>query len=82
MTQVKGNFTAWHDYAVDWAPDHVTFYVDGNQVLQTSNPAAIPKTPMHLCIQEDVGPIAGDLPAPDPGQGPVTMHVAWSKTYS
>lgn len=82
-TKIPGDFTQWHNYAVEWEPDHVTMYVDGKPVFTTVNAAAIPRTPMHLCIQQDVGPLPGWLPAPDMSTPTaVTMHVAWVKAYA
>jgi len=82
-TMISGDFTQWHDYAVEWEPDHVTVYVDGEPVFTTVNAAAIPRTPMHLCIQQDVGPLPGGLPPPDASTpAAVTMHVAWVRAYA
>jgi hypothetical protein len=82
-TTISGDFTRWHTYAVDWAPDHLTVYVDGEEVYRATDPAMIPRTPMHLCLQQDVGPLTTALPAPDPTDTRVlTMHVDWVRAYA
>ena len=43
--------TQWHAWAVEWTPDHVRGYVDGNQWFEVVR--HVPTTPMHLCIQLD-----------------------------
>ena len=64
-TDQSGDFSQWHDYAVEWEPDHITGWIDGQQVFHTVNPAEIPHNAMHLAIQMDVGPIPDWIPAPD-----------------
>jgi hypothetical protein len=82
-TSVAGDFTEWHVFGVDWAPDRLVVYVDGEEVFRTTDPAAIPRTPMHLCLQQDVGPLTTSLPAPDPSDTRLlTMHVDWVRWYA
>jgi hypothetical protein len=76
---VTGDFTQWHVFAVEWLPDRVTTYVDGRKVLEVTDPAIIPDTPMHLTLQLDQGPVANWLPAPDAGDA--RMQVDWVKVY-
>jgi beta-glucanase (GH16 family) len=73
------NVNAYHDYAVDWEPQQLTFYVDGRSVWTTTQ--HIPTIPMGLGI---AGFVAANN---DPwfGGGPngttpstVAMHVAWA----
>ena len=49
-TKVAGDFTQWHNYAVEWMPDHVAGFVDGQEVFRTTerqpDPAA-PDAPDH-----------------------------------
>lgn len=81
-TQQNGDFSQYHDYAVEWEPDHITGFIDGKQVFSTTNKAEIPTGPMHLAIQEDIGPIDGWIPAPD-GSTPSTVKlvVDWVRIY-
>ncbi|WP_158550861.1 family 16 glycosylhydrolase [Geodermatophilus sp. TF02-6] len=79
---VTGDFTQWHTYAVDWQPDSITVYLDGDQIYSTTNPAAIPHGPMHLAIQLDVGPQGTWIPAPDETTpDAVSLYVDWVRMY-
>jgi beta-glucanase (GH16 family) len=79
---VPGDFTQWHTYAVEWEPDHVTVLLDGERVFTTTNPAAVPDVPMHLAIQNDVGPLPGWIPARDAETPDVVgLHVDWVRLY-
>jgi beta-glucanase (GH16 family) len=81
-TTQTGDFSGWHDYAVDWEPDHVTAYIDGVQVFSTTHTAEIPSGPMHLAIQQDIGPIADWIPAPDSSTPHgVGLQVDWVHIY-
>jgi beta-glucanase (GH16 family) len=81
---VGGDFTDWHTYAVEWAPDHVAGFVDGQEVFRTTDPQKIPKGPMRLTIQQDIGPTEDgwtpDLDASTPTE--VRMEVDWVRIYA
>lgn len=47
--------SGYHTVAVDWEPDHMTFYEDGNAIWTTTDTAAIPTTPMYLLLNLAVG---------------------------
>lgn len=47
------DLTQWHNFAVDWQPDHVTIYLDGVPWGIYSDPKFIPRTPMHLTLQQN-----------------------------
>jgi len=81
-TTVDGDFTQWHNYAVDWQRDRITVYLDGNETFSTTDPAVIPDGPMHLAIQLDVGPQGTWIPARD-GTTPaaVSLYVDWVRLY-
>lgn len=82
-TQQDGDFSQWHDYALEWEPDHITGWIDGVQVFTTTNKAEIPTGPMHLAIQEDIGPIDGWIPAPDASTpATVKLDVDWVRIYN
>jgi len=51
------NFQAgFHDYAVEWDPDQISYFVDGNPYFTVnSNTAPISSTPMSLIINLAVG---------------------------
>ncbi|MGH3512293.1 MAG: glycoside hydrolase family 16 protein [Pseudonocardiaceae bacterium] len=80
---LMGDFSQWHDYAVEWEPDHLTMFVDGVPVYNTTDSAAIPHAPMHLALQQDVlGDDEGNpLPSVNSNPAEVTMHVDWARMY-
>jgi beta-glucanase (GH16 family) len=52
---VKGDFTQWHTFTIDWLPDRLVFSIDNEEQWRVTDPEAIPTKPMHLAIQNDVG---------------------------
>ena len=53
----------WHDYAVDWSPQAIIWYLDGREMWRVDNPEIIAAEAMYLVINLAVG---GDWPgAPD-----------------
>ena len=81
-SMVTGDFTQWHTYAVDWQPDSITVYLDGEPIFSTTDPAAIPHGPMHLAIQLDVGPQGTWIPARDETTpDAVSLYVDWVRLY-
>ncbi|HZG89252.1 MAG TPA: glycoside hydrolase family 16 protein, partial [Pseudonocardia sp.] len=80
---VVGDFTEWHTYAVEWTPEHIAGFIDGQEVFRTTDPAHIPTRPMHLVVQQDVGPSAdGWTPALDGSTPPeVRMKIDWVRVY-
>ena len=80
--KVPGSFTDWHTYAVEWAPDHVTVFLDGKAVFTTTTPGAVPTVPMHLAIQNDVGPLTNWIPARNAETPDVVgLYVDWVRMY-
>jgi beta-glucanase (GH16 family) len=43
----------WHDVAMDWAPDAIRLYVDGQLSGVLTDPAKIPTAKHHVCLQFD-----------------------------
>jgi beta-glucanase (GH16 family) len=81
--QSSGDFSQWHTFAIEWQPDHVTFFLDGEAVYTNDDPVAIPRNNMHLAIQNDVGPHDGWIPARDASTPPeVSLHIDWVRLYS
>jgi beta-glucanase (GH16 family) len=82
-TAVPGDFTQWHNYAVEWTPDHIAGFIDGQEIFRTTNKAQIPKRPMHLAIQQDIGPYGKDWIAPLSKASPpsVPLEVDWVRIY-
>lgn len=68
----------WHTYALDWTPDLLTYYIDGQPVLTTSD--HVPQAPEWLSLQGYVAN-AGDLVyagGPSAATPPVvSLHVDW-----
>lgn len=53
----------WHDYAVDWSPEAIVWYLDGREMWRIDEPGIISDEAMYLIINLAVG---GDWPgAPD-----------------
>lgn len=64
--------TEWHSWAIEWTPDHITGFVDGDPWYTTTR--HVPHVPMHLCLQLDN--FGGDLS--QAGQ----LNVAWVRQYA
>jgi hypothetical protein len=73
--QVAIDATRWHNWAVEWAPDHISAYVDGQEWYTTRDTEAFPPGPLHLALQLDWFPEAGDAVQPS------TMSVDWVRYY-
>lgn len=82
-TTTTGDFTQWHTYATEWTEDHVAGFIDGQEVFRTDDEEKIPPRPMHLALQQDIGPFGNDwIPARDettPDQ--VQFEVDWVRIY-
>jgi beta-glucanase (GH16 family) len=86
---VVADFTQWHTVAVEWLPDRVTYFLDGQARWTIRKPAnratrsLVPSTaPMHLTLQFDQG--CGGFFQCRTAQTPphVLMHVDWIKVYA
>ena len=55
----------WHTYAVDWSPDRVIWYVDGEERWRTSDPELVPAEPLYLIANLAVGGEWPGSPNPD-----------------
>ncbi|WP_264199956.1 glycoside hydrolase family 16 protein [Pseudonocardia sp. ICBG601] len=78
-SQVEGSVevdaTQWHNWALEWTPDRITAYVDGEKWFETTEEKVQPPGPMHLCIQLDWFPKGGS--------GKETqMQVDWVRQYT
>ncbi|MDN5918780.1 MAG: family 16 glycosylhydrolase [Pseudonocardia sp.] len=74
--EVKVDATQWHNWAVEWTPDHITAFLDGKPWWTTTDTSILPPGPMHLCIQLDWFPKGGGDVKPS------EMQVDWVKQYS
>ncbi|HEX3782856.1 MAG TPA: glycoside hydrolase family 16 protein [Pseudonocardiaceae bacterium] len=84
---LRGDFTQWHVYAVDWEPTFVKISIDGTTVYDTRYSAVhptIPKTPMHIVIQQEPGPYGAPgwiVPPNSSTPDDVQVHVDWVRIY-
>jgi beta-glucanase (GH16 family) len=79
---IPGDFSEWHVFAVEWTHDSIAVFVDGEQVFMTREQAAIPHGPMHLAVQNDIGPFEDWIPAPDDSTpDKVGLYVDWVRMY-
>lgn len=53
QNQLKADFTKWHVVAVDWLPDHMTFWLDGKAVWTYRGPLIPRLDRMGLALQND-----------------------------
>jgi beta-glucanase (GH16 family) len=82
-SKVTGDFSQWHTFAMDWLPNRITWYVDGVKQFETLDKNVIPKVPMHMTIQLDMGPYREWIPAADattPAE--VSLWVDWVKIFA
>ena len=74
----SGSITDWHTYQIQWLPDRLTWYVDGNLVRIITS--AIPAGPMYLHLNI-WAPASNWIAAYDAGLQPVTS-AASNQIYS
>jgi beta-glucanase (GH16 family) len=82
-SKVSGDFSQWHTFAMEWLPDRITWFVDGVKQFETFDKNVIPKVPMHMTIQLDMGPFEEWIPAPDattPAE--LSLEVDWVKIFA
>lgn len=75
--EVAVDATQWHNWAVEWTPDHIVAYLDGQEWYRNEEKSHLPPRPMHLTIQLDWFPENGD---PDNVRAS-EMQVDWIKEY-
>jgi beta-glucanase (GH16 family) len=75
--EVEVDATQWHNWAVEWSPDHIAAYLDGREWYRTTDKDVLPPRPMHLAIQLDWFPEQGDEDDVEPSR----MEVDWIKQY-
>ncbi|MCE0767469.1 glycoside hydrolase family 16 protein [Pseudonocardia kujensis] len=71
---VEVDATQWHNWAVEWTPDHIAAFVDGEEWWRTDDTGTLPPGPMHLTIQLDWFPHGGDVRES-------RMEVDWVRQY-
>jgi len=79
--QVGADLSAgFHTYAIDWEPDHITWYLDGVAVGTCTNPSLIPREPMYPIMNLAVG---GNWGGPPDGSTrfPASMDVDYIRVW-
>lgn len=83
-TVSNGDYTAWHTYSAEWRASFVRIMVDDRVVYDSTtsqSKVVIPRQPMHLYLQQTVGPHDG-VPAADPSTpAEVDLSVDWVRVY-
>jgi len=65
--------TRWHEMAMEWTPEAIVIFLDGQRAGRITNPDAIPHVPHHLTVQLDAWA--------DQMGDPVSMEVDWVRVY-
>jgi hypothetical protein len=73
--QVTADATQWHNWAVEWSPERITAYLDGQEWFRTTRTSAFPPGAMHLVLRLDWFPTGGGTVQPS------TMKVDWVRFY-
>ena len=76
-TPVPDTSAGYHTYGVDWEPDYITWYFDGQEVYQLPTPADM-NSPMFIIANLAVG---GNWPGPADGYSSAQMHVDYIRAY-
>ena len=76
---VANTSTGFHTYGVDWEPDYVTWYFDGQQVFKTPTPSDLDK-PMYMIANLALGGSwAGNVDSTTPF--PASMKIDYIRAY-
>jgi hypothetical protein len=67
------DMTRWHTFAVEWTPDHIVGFVDGEPFFRNTQSDIHPPGPMNQTIQLDW--------FPGEGHGGGTLEVDWATIY-
>lgn len=59
----KLDLAQWHNYGVEIAPDHITWFVDGEAVMTDTNPGAVTGSCWTMNIQLDANQADGEAPS-------------------
>ena len=79
---VNDEYNKFHLYALEWFPDHMDFFLDGQKILTYTKDAAAGWSfdhPMYLILNIACG--GPDEPAPDDSQIPQFMTVDYVRVY-
>jgi beta-glucanase (GH16 family) len=73
----------FHVYAVNWTPDRITWYIDGEEHRRYSNKTYIPSEPMYLLMNLAVGgewPGSPDAVTPFPSRFEIDYVRVWKQS--
>ncbi len=79
---IPNSTAGFHTYGVDWEPNTITFYVDGNAVASTPTPASM-HVPMYMVVGLGVG-ASGSWAGPPSSSAefPATLQVDYVRAYA
>jgi SARP family transcriptional regulator, regulator of embCAB operon len=82
-SQLDGDFTQWHVYTFEWRAGFIKIQVDGAVIYDSTRTVGvvIPSGPMHLYMQQTIGPTGGVPPPNAQTPDEVVMHVDWVRIY-
>jgi beta-glucanase (GH16 family) len=69
------DMTRWHNFAIEWTPEHLAWYVDGEEFFRTGDPSALPRTEMNQTVQLDW------FPGDSASHTAASMEVDWVRQY-
>lgn len=73
----SATYATWHTAVIEWTPQAVTFYLDGQVIGTSTNPANIPSTPMHWVLQTETQ-LSGGPPSNSAGGN---VQINWVTAY-
>jgi hypothetical protein len=75
---IRGDFTQWHTLAVDWLPDHVTFWTDGQKIWTYKGSFIPEQATMQLYLRNEMrNGFHRTVRTPKK----ITMQVDWIRVY-
>jgi hypothetical protein len=75
------DLTQWHTISVRWIPTEIDYMIDGTTWAKDTT--GVPKVPMHLALQAEVGSKGSDKTQPDSTTpNPTLIQVDWVHVYS
>ena len=77
-SEVERDATQWTAWAVEWTPERITTYADGEEWYSTDRSELFPPRPMNMTMQLDWFPPDGGGPA----ESGSAMHMDWSRQWA
>ena len=76
--RASGNWTGWHTFGVDWEPNSITYYYDGQNMGTYTTGVSYDDSPMFIVLDYSTGPendVGGPSVVPD------TMQVQYVRAW-